>query len=741
MVKYLPFARIAAHLIASLFFLSFISYAGIGEPTFSVNNAQESRVLVEEAEPAAPIFVKIMPGLIRSGRSFWVEVHVGTENMPVDSLFGLSFELNYTFPQYINVVKPDTANLLPGTLLGSNVVFLAVPDSANGAISVGISRKAGNDNVSGYGAVFRAQLFAAPDIPDSTTIAFSFARPRAQDKDGNPVQLVSLAESAIVLQPENFTLNISPTSDTVAIGQQANFALSMSPAGGFNRSVPLSVRPEQPGISATLSRLQISPSETASLVLIADSTVTPRAYVFEVVASIDTFFKTIPCTLYVFSIPIFPASESNEYPSNSAFRVDVRVGVAEKPVMALRRLEFTLLHDQTEYVYSLLSDSSRQVSGDLSGEDASVVFEANQDGGRIKFFIETSEAGGVSGFGSVVKIPFASKLETPDATPVMFSVENVVAMNANGQSIFLKPEDYSVTIREKIDFVLGVEPDTLTISAGETAEYLVHVKGSPSFNAPVTFSLSGEPRNANVLFSPEPIFKDQNTFLSIESDSTILAGMYPLLIKGTSGSISAEARAVLVVTPAPVFSLVASPQSDAIFPGDTASFVITIAEAENLKIPVNLELPATEIYQWLAFELSPRVIDASQQAELSLFIRDDAPLGSYHFRLIGRSGTVTRVAPIGLDILEPPPPVRPIPFTPNNDGFNDYVYFDFEAFKTQAGEIMIFDLHGRKIVELRGVNRWDGRDENGKAARPGAYLYVVRVGSKILKKGILALAR
>lgn len=740
-MKFLKYARTAAHLLAPLFYLSFISYAGIGRPAPFSYNIPENKLFVEEAGTVAPIFVKIIPSLIRSGRTFWVEVHVGTDATPVDSLFGLSFELKYNFSQYISIVKPDSANLLPGTLLGSNVVFLAVPEEQNGMISVGISRKAGNDNVSGYGSVFRARFLAASNIPDSTIVSFSISNPKAQDKDGNIIQLAPLTKSAIVLQPEDFILNISPTMDTVAVGRHSNFALSLSPKGGFNLDVPLSVRPDYPGISASLSRPLISPTESVSLTFLPDSTVVPDAYFFEIIASVDTFFKAVPCTLYVFSVPIFPTSNSNEYSSNSVFQINVQVGVAEEPVTGLNHLEFTLLYDQTEFVYPVLSDSAQPASGDLFGESASFVFNANQDSGQIKFSMESNDINGVTGYGLAVKIPFASKFETPDETSITFAVENVVAIDTDDRSVFLTPENYAITIREKISFVLSVEPDTLTIAAGGIGEYLVNVKGSPSFSAPVTLSLSGAPVGSHTIFHPLPVFKDQNTFLSIETDSSVAAGIYALRINGSGSGHSEEAGAVLIVTPAPAFSLIVSPESDAIFPGDTTSFVISIDNAENLKLPVSLESRAIENYQWLSFGLSPIVIDASKNAALTLFVREDAPLGSYTFRLIGRSGNVTRVARVGLDILQPPPPVRPNPFTPNNDGFNDYVMFEFDEFKTQMGEIMIFDLHGRKVVELRGVTRWDGTDENGKAALPGAYLYVVRVGDKILKKGVLALAR
>ncbi|MFQ5631908.1 MAG: gliding motility-associated C-terminal domain-containing protein, partial [bacterium] len=626
-------------------------------------------------------------------------------------------------------------------LLGTDVVFLAVPDSGTGTISVGITKKAGSDNVDGFGSVFLAQLISSSDIPDSTAISFSFSRLRAQDKDGNAVQLVPLEEFAIVFQPESFFLRISPTSDTIGIGQRAKYQLSLFPLGGFNKQASLTVRPEFQGISTVLSQLQITPAESAILTLTTDSTAAPGTYVFEAVANADTILKTVPCTLQVVSVPIFPLSVSSEYFSTTPFQIDVQVGVSDKPIKNLHRVEFVLNYDQSEYVFPLFSDTLAPVPGEFFGENASIQFDALPDSGRIKLFAESVITEGVSGYGTVASIPFTSNIATPDNTPVKFTVDGVIAIDTDGQRIFLSSDDYILTIQEKLSISLEVEPDTLTVAVGETAEYLVRAKGSTSFDGTVMLAVAGEPQDASAFFLPTSVSKDQTANLSIVTDTTAAAGIYTLIIRGESGGLTAERQATLIITPAPAFTLIVNPGRNPSHPGDSALYKISVQQSENLQSPVLLNLPAADSFPWLTYSILPTEIDASIDAKLTLFVREDAPLGSFDFQLIGTSGTTTRAARVGLDILEPPPPVRPIPFTPNSDGFNDYVFFEFDELNTQIGEILIFDLNGRKIAELRGMTKWDGKDENGAIAQPGAYLYVVKINDRILKKGVLALAR
>jgi flagellar hook assembly protein FlgD len=86
------------------------------------------------------------------------------------------------------------------------------------------------------------------------------------------------------------------------------------------------------------------------------------------------------------------------------------------------------------------------------------------------------------------------------------------------------------------------------------------------------------------------------------------------------------------------------------------------------------------------------------------------------------------------------PDITPNPFTPNGDGINDVVTFNFDLFLLLENvnvEVDIHDLSGRRIVQLQSgsttVGRqgidWDGRDAAGKLVPPGLYVYRLVIGS------------
>ena len=82
--------------------------------------------------------------------------------------------------------------------------------------------------------------------------------------------------------------------------------------------------------------------------------------------------------------------------------------------------------------------------------------------------------------------------------------------------------------------------------------------------------------------------------------------------------------------------------------------------------------------------------------------------------------------------------VEPRTFTPNGDGVNDRVNFDFNLLQLTNEApltVSVFDLSGRllRVVHDRGQKSgrlnfsWDGRDDDGQLVPPGIYLYRIEI--------------
>ncbi len=86
----------------------------------------------------------------------------------------------------------------------------------------------------------------------------------------------------------------------------------------------------------------------------------------------------------------------------------------------------------------------------------------------------------------------------------------------------------------------------------------------------------------------------------------------------------------------------------------------------------------------------------------------------------------------------------PNPFTPNSDGINDAVMFDYPHRFIEGANLKIFNIDNNLIFEsdIESGNRlWDGIDDTGKSVSPGLYIYIIEGGGRILCNGTVVLLR
>lgn len=89
--------------------------------------------------------------------------------------------------------------------------------------------------------------------------------------------------------------------------------------------------------------------------------------------------------------------------------------------------------------------------------------------------------------------------------------------------------------------------------------------------------------------------------------------------------------------------------------------------------------------------------------------------------------------------------ILPNPFTPNNDGYNDYVEFKYPEMFDREPVIRIFNLKGRKVCELKefagNEYHWYGKDDDGRELEPGVYIYILEANGKRISSGTITLIR
>jgi VWFA-related protein len=134
-----------------------------------------------------------------------------------------------------------------------------------------------------------------------------------------------------------------------------------------------------------------------------------------------------------------------------------------------------------------------------------------------------------------------------------------------------------------------------------------------------------------------------------------------------------------------------------------------------------------------------------RHVEIQVLVNNNASSDTASYRAPYEAPPVDTTKPKPPVVPPPPEPgfeVVPNPFTPNDDGFNDWTEFRQGDSLPSTWVITILDRAGRPVRSLKNGDRfWNGKDESGQAMMPGCYLYLVSNGGQIIHRGLIQLIR
>jgi len=135
--------------------------------------------------------------------------------------------------------------------------------------------------------------------------------------------------------------------------------------------------------------------------------------------------------------------------------------------------------------------------------------------------------------------------------------------------------EFSVT-NPAADFMISVDPGTITIADGESANYTVFVSSINGFEAPITLSVTQSPQGNKAAFNPSTLYAGEASTLTIFTNPTTVLGLYLLTITGSGGTKSHTAEANLTVALPFDFSDSVTPPVKSIVQGTTATYLVNV---------------------------------------------------------------------------------------------------------------------------------------------------------------------
>lgn len=185
------------------------------------------------AQTSAPVVLSIQKpaGRVLAGDVVRLSFYIGSQSRPVAGLFGLSFELKYSAPRFVQPLTPD--QVLVGAFLEPNTYSFARHEPSRNSVALAVSRKLGASGQSGFGEVLVYSFQIAPDAPPSTEFCFNLENLAANDSLGNALPVVAgaplclkVADLPIAAAPNPFTPNEDGSNDQIEFQREGGMPVS-----------------------------------------------------------------------------------------------------------------------------------------------------------------------------------------------------------------------------------------------------------------------------------------------------------------------------------------------------------------------------------------------------------------------------------------------------------------------------------------------------------------------------------
>jgi hypothetical protein len=132
------------------------------------------------------------------------------------------------------------------------------------------------------------------------------------------------------------------------------------------------------------------------------------------------------------------------------------------------------------------------------------------------------------------------------------------------------------------NFIVTVKPPSRSTPVGGSVTYTVSTTATDGFTGDISFGIIGNlPAGVSFQFSSNPAPVGTPVTLTVSTSATTPAGKYPFHISGTSGTLTNQTPATLVVQD---FSVSVVPTSQTIAAGEAAPYQVTVTPLQGLDV-------------------------------------------------------------------------------------------------------------------------------------------------------------
>jgi uncharacterized membrane protein len=243
---------------------------------------------------------------------------------------------------------------------------------------------------------------------------------------------------------------------------------------------------------------------------------------------------------------------------------------------------------------------------------------------------------------SVNNTYWVQRQSSPTATPGTTVAINDTAPQDDRYDLAIVEVLPAIAAAPTPDFTLSASPSDQSIAVGGSASYTASVLPQNGYSGTVNLSISGVPQGATAAFNPTTLNGSGSSQLNIATDGTIAAGIYPLTITATDGTLTHTASVTLNVSSAPDFTMSISPASQSLQPGSSTTFGITIAGQNGFSAASTLAVTGLPGGATGAF--NPATVNGSGTSQLTINTDSTLAAGTYPIAISATSGSLSHSA-------------------------------------------------------------------------------------------------
>ena len=202
----------------------------------------------------------------------------------------------------------------------------------------------------------------------------------------------------------------------------------------------------------------------------------------------------------------------------------------------------------------------------------------------------------------------------------------------------------------KQDFTLSASPSTQSVLVGNGTSYTVSTAFTNTVSDVVYLSISGLPSGATANFSSWSITGSGSSTLTVNTSSSTPTGTYTLTITGATTNSSYITHTATVTLKVQDFSISATPGSQTVASGGTATGTATVTAANGFGGTVTWS--ASGMPSGATATFNPTSVTGAGSSTWSVALPNTTPSGTYTVTITGTSGGVSHSANVTIIVSD-----------------------------------------------------------------------------------------